>query len=318
MARATGDPTLIARALINQTRSAKSRAEVDGDIVAADEVVGLAEARVDPILRSTGTSAAPVTTSIAATSGPPTSLSGSAEVLAALLPSAAWRQNTLLQRTTLLALSGNRSAATTAMSEAAVLKAGHIEPVVILGCEAMHQLMLFDLYGHVDTRAEEVFRVHDRDVRRGAVAGVAGAEGVRRPVVRRRVERARGAAPLRISTRPPRAVGDGRPLAARLRRHGGEIGRGGVCRARLSRPAPLCRPAQRGRRPQCRTPRRRRARSSRRARRRHRGRGPPRPRCGCARPLDAVAAPARPLSRPPRGRRRAHRRGRRRRAAPGG
>ena len=158
----------------------------------------------------------------------------------------------------------------------------------------------------------------DRDVRRGAVAGVAGAEGVRRPVVRRRVERARGAAPLRISTRPPRAVGDGRPLAARLRRHGGEIGRGGVRRARLSRPAPLCRPAQRGRRPQCRTPRRRRARSSRRARRRHRGRGPPRPRCRCARPRDAVAAPARPLSRPPRGRRRAHRRGRRRRAAPGG
>ena len=31
--------------------------------------------------------------------------------------------------------------------------------MVILGCEAMHQLMLFDLYGHADARAEEVYRI---------------------------------------------------------------------------------------------------------------------------------------------------------------
>ena len=43
VARATGDPVLIAQALIDQTMSAKSRSEVDGDIVAADEVVRLAE-----------------------------------------------------------------------------------------------------------------------------------------------------------------------------------------------------------------------------------------------------------------------------------
>ena len=43
VARATGDPVLIAQALINQTMSAKSRSEVDGGIVAADEVVRLAE-----------------------------------------------------------------------------------------------------------------------------------------------------------------------------------------------------------------------------------------------------------------------------------
>ena len=58
-----------------------------------------------------------------------------------------------------LALTGNRVAATESMYEAADVGAGHIEPVVMLGCEAMHQLMLFDLYGHADARAEEAFRI---------------------------------------------------------------------------------------------------------------------------------------------------------------
>jgi hypothetical protein len=44
------------------------------------------------------------------------------------------------------------------MNEAARVGAGHIEPVVLIGTETMHQLMLLDLYGHSDPRAEEVFR----------------------------------------------------------------------------------------------------------------------------------------------------------------
>jgi tetratricopeptide (TPR) repeat protein len=159
VARATGDPTLIARALINQTMSAKSRSEVDGVIVAADEVVRLAEraGRSDLALHGHQRRAGYYLNR--GDLGAANECLGSAEVLAALLPSAAWRYNTLVQRTTLLALSGNRSAATAAMYEAAVVGAGHVEPVVILGCEAMHQLMLFDLYGHVDARAEEVVRI---------------------------------------------------------------------------------------------------------------------------------------------------------------
>jgi tetratricopeptide (TPR) repeat protein len=159
VARATGDPTLIARALINQTMSAKSRSEVDGVIAAADEVVRLAEraGRSDLALHGHQRRAGYYLNR--GDLGAANECLGSAEVLAALLPSAVWRQSTLVQRTTLLALSGNWSAATAAMYEAARVGAGHIEPVVILGCEAMHQLMLFDLYGHADGRTEEVYRV---------------------------------------------------------------------------------------------------------------------------------------------------------------
>ena len=216
-ARATGDPILIAQSLINQAISAKSRSEVDGVIGAADEVVRLAEraGRSDLALHGHQRSAGHYINR--GDLGAANESLGSAEVLAALLPSAAWRHSTLLQRTTLLALSGNRSAATAAMDEAARVGAGHIEPVVILGCEAMHQLMLFDLYGAL--RREDRGALSDRDghVRRSAIACVAGAEGIRRAVVRRRVERARRAAPIRISARPPLAIDDGRPPVARPR-----------------------------------------------------------------------------------------------------
>ena len=119
VARATGDPVLVARALINQTMSAKSRSEVDGDIVAADEVVRLAEraGRSDLALHGHQRRAGHYLNR--GDLGAANESLGSAEVLAALLPSAAWRQTTLVQRTTLLALSGNRSAATASMYEAA-------------------------------------------------------------------------------------------------------------------------------------------------------------------------------------------------------
>ena len=36
---------------------------------------------------------------------------------------------------------------------------GHIEAVVVTGCEAIHRVMLVDLYGHPDDRAEELHRI---------------------------------------------------------------------------------------------------------------------------------------------------------------
>ena len=36
---------------------------------------------------------------------------------------------------------------------------GHVEPVVVLGCEALHQLMLFDLYGYSTARTQEIHRI---------------------------------------------------------------------------------------------------------------------------------------------------------------
>ncbi len=159
VARATGDPTLIAESLINKAMSANSRSEVDDVIVAADEVVRLADraGRSDLALYGHQRRAGHYLNQ--GDLGAANESLGSAEVLAALLPSAAWRHSTLVQRTTLLALSGNRSAATAAMTAAARVGAGNIEPIVLLGCEAMHQLMLFDLYGAADARTEEVYRI---------------------------------------------------------------------------------------------------------------------------------------------------------------
>jgi tetratricopeptide (TPR) repeat protein len=159
VARATGDPSLVARALVNQAVSAKTRSEVDAVIVAADEVVRLAERAGRPDLAIHGHQRRAGHYLNRGDLGAANESLGRAEVLAALLPSAAWRQSTLVQRTTLLAVSGNRSAATAAMYEAALVGVGNIEPVVILGVEAIHQLMLFDLYGHADARTEEVYRL---------------------------------------------------------------------------------------------------------------------------------------------------------------
>jgi len=159
VARATGDPTLVAESLINLTISAKTRSEVDDLVVAADEVIRLADRAGRSDLAVHGHQRRAGYFLNRGDLGAANESLGSAEVLAALLPSAAWRHSTLVQRTTLLALSGHRSAATAAMYECARVGAGHIEPIVILGCEAMHQLMLFDLYGHTDDRAEEVYRI---------------------------------------------------------------------------------------------------------------------------------------------------------------
>ena len=158
VAREAGDPTLVAESLVDLTISAKSRSEVDDIVVAADEVIRLADRAGRSDLAVHGYQRRAGYFMNCGDLGAASESLGSAEVLAALLPSAGWRHSTLVQRTTLLALSGHRSAATAAMYECARVGAGHIEPVVILGVEAMHQLMLFDLYGHTDDRAEEVYR----------------------------------------------------------------------------------------------------------------------------------------------------------------
>jgi tetratricopeptide (TPR) repeat protein len=158
LARTTGDPVLLAQTLINQTMSPSTRSELDARIGAADEVVRLAEhaGRSDLALYGHQRRVSHHLNH-GDLSGANQALSR-AELLAELLPGPGWRQRTLVQRTTLLALTGNRSAAADAIDEAARVGAGHIEPVILLGCEVMHRLMLLDLYGAADARTEETYR----------------------------------------------------------------------------------------------------------------------------------------------------------------
>ena len=159
VARSTGDPVLIAQTLLDQTQVPTTRVEFDTDIVAAQEVVRLAEHAGRSDLALYGHQRCAGHHLNHADIGAASQSLGHAEVLAALLPSPGWRQSTLVQRTTLLALSGSRAAAAASMYETVRVGTGHIEPVVVLGCEAIHQLMLFDLYGHPDPRAEEIHRI---------------------------------------------------------------------------------------------------------------------------------------------------------------
>jgi hypothetical protein len=159
VARSTGDPVLIAQTLLDQTQVPTTRVEFDTDIVAAQEVVRLAEHAGRSDLALYGHQRCAGHHLNHADIGAASQSLGHAEVLAALLPSPGWRQSTLVQRTTLLALNGSRAAAAASMYETVRVGTGHIEPVVVLGCEAIHQLMLFDLYGHPDPRAEEIHRI---------------------------------------------------------------------------------------------------------------------------------------------------------------
>ena len=248
VARSTGDPVLVAQTLLDQLMAPPSPAEVDASLVAADEVVRLAEQAGRPDLVVYGHQRRAGYHLNRGDLGAAGHSLGRAEVLAALLPSPSWRHTTLVQRTTLLALSGSLDAATASMEEAVRVGTGHIEAVVVTGCEAIHRVMLVDLYRHPDERAEGVAPHHLGDDRGSPVAGLPGAAGIRRPVVRRRRQPAGRAAPLRTRARRSPALDDGRQSAAGLRRHG----RPGWCRRLrsllLHRTAPLRRTAQRGRR----------------------------------------------------------------------
>ncbi|MET0864488.1 MAG: AAA family ATPase [Nakamurella sp.] len=159
LARSTADPVLIAQSLLDQIPPATSRPAVDATLVAADEVIRLAErvGRSDLVLSGQQRRAGHLLNH-GDIGGASQSL-GRAEVLAALLPSPWWRYSTLLQRTTLHALSGSRSAAMASMNDGIQLGTGRVEPVVVLGCEALHRLMLLDLYGYSDERTEEIHRI---------------------------------------------------------------------------------------------------------------------------------------------------------------
>lgn len=159
VARSAADPVLIAQSLINQMMSLTSPSALDSLLVASDEVVRLGERAGRSDLAVAGHQRRAGYFLNRGDIGASSQSLGHAEVLAALLPSPAWRHLTLLQRTTLLALSGSRSAAAASMYEAVRVGTGHIEPVVVLGCEALHQLMLFDLYGHADERTKEIHRI---------------------------------------------------------------------------------------------------------------------------------------------------------------
>ena len=159
VARSTDEPALIARSLLDQIMSPTSRPAHDAVIVAADEVVRIAERAGRSDLALAGHQRRASYYLNQGDIGAASQSLGRAEVLAALLPAPSWRHLTLLQRTTLLALSGSHSAATASMYEAVRVGTGHIEPVVVLGCEALHQLMLFDLYGFAGPRTYEIHRI---------------------------------------------------------------------------------------------------------------------------------------------------------------
>ncbi len=163
-ARRTGDPVLIVQAVLDRYMAPLDRATRALRITMADEVVGLAEraGRGDLALQGHQWRYCHHLNR-----GEVVAASYSlerAELLAALLPSPAWRQRTLVRRTTLLALAGGRSAVTASMAESVRVGTGHIEPFMLLRSELMHRLMLLELYGGSDPRAEELYCAVDERV----------------------------------------------------------------------------------------------------------------------------------------------------------
>ncbi len=159
LARTIGDPVLVAESLLDQIRPATSPEALAAGMEAADEAVRLAERAGRSDLTISGHQRRSGLLLNTGDIGAAGQALGRAEILAALLPSPWWRYITLVQRTTLFALSGSLVAAKASMVEAIGIGTGRVEPVVVLGCEALHQLMLFDLYGHPDPRAEEIHRI---------------------------------------------------------------------------------------------------------------------------------------------------------------
>lgn len=159
VARDIGDPELIAELLLDRVRPATSPAELAAAMVATDEAIRLAERAGRSDLTISGHQRRSGLLLNNGDIGGAGQTLGRAEVLAALLPSPWWRYITLVQRTTLFALNGSLLAARTALQEANTVGSGRIEPVVVLGCEALLQLMLVDLYGHPDPRAQEIHRI---------------------------------------------------------------------------------------------------------------------------------------------------------------
>jgi tetratricopeptide (TPR) repeat protein len=159
VARSTGDPVLVAQALLDHSMAPTTPAEIDASLVAADEVVSIAVRAGRSDLAMSGHQRRAGYYLNRGDLGAASLALARAEVLAAVLPSPAWRHTTLVQRTTLLALSGSREAAVAAMEEAVRVGTGHVEAVVVTGCEAIHRVMVVDLYRHPDATAEELHRI---------------------------------------------------------------------------------------------------------------------------------------------------------------
>lgn len=159
LARTTADPALIAELLLDSVRPATSPVALASAMATTEEAIRLAERAGRSDLAVSGHQRRSGLLLNGGDIGGAGAALGRAEVLAALLPSPWWRYITGVQRTTLFALTGSLAAARAAMREAIDVSADRIEPVVVLGCEALHQLMLLDLYGHPDPRAEEIHRI---------------------------------------------------------------------------------------------------------------------------------------------------------------
>jgi hypothetical protein len=64
----------------------------------------------------------------------------------------------MVRRTTLIAVAGNREAATASMHETRRIGTGYVEPLALIGFELGHRLMLLELFGGSDRAAEELYQ----------------------------------------------------------------------------------------------------------------------------------------------------------------
>jgi len=156
-ARRSGDPVLIAQALLDRHISPASPAELDEQARVAPEVIALAEraGRHDLAVQGHQWLASHHLDHADLTSAE--HHLHSADVLAALQPAPIWRYSVLVRWVTSLALRGDREGAAAASLAAADLGADWMDEVGLWGFELGHVCMLVDLFGVDEPRLPELF-----------------------------------------------------------------------------------------------------------------------------------------------------------------
>lgn len=156
-ARRSGDPVLIAQALLDRYMTPVSPTELDEQAQAAIEVIVLAERAGRHDLAIQGHQ---WLVSHHLNHGDPTSAEHhlqSADVLAALQPAPIWRYSVLVRRVTSLALRGDRDSVSSATAAAVELGRDWMDAVGLWGFELGHRCMLADLFGVDEPRLGELF-----------------------------------------------------------------------------------------------------------------------------------------------------------------
>lgn len=156
-ARRSGDPVLIAQALLDRYMAPASPTELDEQAQAATEVITLAERAGRHDLAVQGHQ---WLVSHYLNHADPTSADHhlhSADVLAALQPAPIWRYSVLVRRVTSLALRGDREGAASASTAAVELGRDWMDEVGLWGFELGHLCMLVDLFDSDEPGLGELF-----------------------------------------------------------------------------------------------------------------------------------------------------------------